>query len=258
MSYDIDADKMLEVLRIGREKLSDKGTASAKKRVDPLRRRTGLPRPAVVDRMVASFRGRYGLGGRSDSEEMARAEELAATRFTESRMDSPHPVTCHGLRWTEEAVPVPVVPTSPRPRRPGARAEPVEPPTGTPRLTRRRARSDAGCAPVPRHKAPRAEVRQSLLDLLERLPQAAAIVVSASGRGDRLERSGGGPHGGLLRPAAPCHGEDGGSAGRGRCGRAHGVRPGTAGAAGRARRASPHSNGPGPLTGPAPPRRLAA
>src|SRR5690606_19454912 len=37
MAYDIDADKMLEVLRIGREKLSDKGTKSANKRVDPLR-----------------------------------------------------------------------------------------------------------------------------------------------------------------------------------------------------------------------------
>ncbi|HET7358984.1 MAG TPA: lipoate--protein ligase family protein, partial [Rhodanobacteraceae bacterium] len=34
MAYDIDAAKMLEVLRIGREKLSDKGTASAAKRVD--------------------------------------------------------------------------------------------------------------------------------------------------------------------------------------------------------------------------------
>src|SRR5690606_31256703 len=38
MAYDIDAAKMLEVLRIGREKLSDKGTTSAAKRVDPLRR----------------------------------------------------------------------------------------------------------------------------------------------------------------------------------------------------------------------------
>ena len=37
MAYDIDADKMLEVLRIGREKLSDKGTTSANKRVDPVR-----------------------------------------------------------------------------------------------------------------------------------------------------------------------------------------------------------------------------
>ena len=44
MSYDIDADKMLEVLRIGREKLSDKGTASANKRVDPVRSQTQLPR----------------------------------------------------------------------------------------------------------------------------------------------------------------------------------------------------------------------
>src|SRR5690606_19993400 len=37
MAYDIDAMRMLEVLRVGREKLSDKGTTSAQKRVDPLR-----------------------------------------------------------------------------------------------------------------------------------------------------------------------------------------------------------------------------
>lgn len=82
MAYDIDADKMLDVLRIGREKLSDKGTRSAKKRVDPLRRQTGLSREAVIERMIASFRGRYGLTeGRVTEEEMARARELAATKF---------------------------------------------------------------------------------------------------------------------------------------------------------------------------------
>jgi lipoate-protein ligase A len=82
MSYDIDADKMLEVLRIGREKLSDKGTRSAKKRVDPLRRQTGLPREAVIDRMISSFRGRYGLTtGTVTEEEMARARELAEKKF---------------------------------------------------------------------------------------------------------------------------------------------------------------------------------
>ncbi len=54
MSYDIDADKMLEVLRIGKEKMSDKGTKRAKKRVDPLRRRTGLPREQVIENMIAS------------------------------------------------------------------------------------------------------------------------------------------------------------------------------------------------------------
>ncbi|MET9291359.1 biotin/lipoate A/B protein ligase family protein [Streptomyces sp. NPDC003077] len=83
MSYDIDADKMLDVLRIGKEKMSDKGTKSAKKRVDPLRRQTGLPREAVIDRMITSFRNRYGLTvGQVTPEEMARAEELAATKYS--------------------------------------------------------------------------------------------------------------------------------------------------------------------------------
>ncbi|WP_019549718.1 lipoate--protein ligase family protein [Streptomyces sulphureus] len=82
MSYDIDADKMLDVLRIGKEKLSDKGTTSAKKRVDPLRRQTGLPRAEIIDRMIASFAQRYGLTeGAVTAEEMARAEELARTKF---------------------------------------------------------------------------------------------------------------------------------------------------------------------------------
>ncbi|MGA5876135.1 lipoate--protein ligase family protein [Streptomyces cellulosae] len=83
MAYDIDADKMLEVLRIGKEKLSDKGTKSAKKRVDPLRRQTGLPREAVIGRMVDSFRARYGLTqGKVTDEELARAQELARMKFT--------------------------------------------------------------------------------------------------------------------------------------------------------------------------------
>ncbi|MEV0275932.1 biotin/lipoate A/B protein ligase family protein [Streptomyces sp. NPDC050610] len=82
MSYDIDADKMLEVLRIGKEKLSDKGTKSAKKRVDPLRRQTGLPRETVIDRMIDSFRNRYGLAeGKVSDAELTRAQELARTKF---------------------------------------------------------------------------------------------------------------------------------------------------------------------------------
>ncbi|MFG2605913.1 biotin/lipoate A/B protein ligase family protein [Streptomyces sp. NPDC048514] len=86
MSYDIDAGKMVEVLRIGREKLSDKGTGSAKKRVDPLRRQTGLPREAVIDRMIESFRARYGLAqGEITDAELARAEELARTKFTSAQ-----------------------------------------------------------------------------------------------------------------------------------------------------------------------------
>ncbi|MEU7113740.1 biotin/lipoate A/B protein ligase family protein [Streptomyces sp. NPDC046182] len=82
MAYDIDADKMTDVLRIGREKLSDKGTKSAKKRVDPLRRQTGLPREAVIERMIGTFRDRYGLTeGGVTAEETALAKELAASKF---------------------------------------------------------------------------------------------------------------------------------------------------------------------------------
>ncbi|WP_329460037.1 lipoate--protein ligase family protein [Streptomyces sp. NBC_01497] len=83
MAYDIDAEKMTDVLRIGREKLSDKGTRSAKKRVDPLRRQTGLPRETVIDRMIESFGSRYGLtAGRVSAGELARAEELVRTKFS--------------------------------------------------------------------------------------------------------------------------------------------------------------------------------
>ncbi|MFT4028965.1 MAG: biotin/lipoate A/B protein ligase family protein [Protaetiibacter sp.] len=82
MSYDIDADKMVRVLRIGREKLSDKGTKSAQKRVDPLRSQTGLPRAAIIERMIETFRSLHGL--RDDEltpAEYARAEQLVTEKF---------------------------------------------------------------------------------------------------------------------------------------------------------------------------------
>jgi len=82
MSYDMDGDKMAEVLRVGREKLSNKGITSANKRVDPLRSQTGLPRVEIIDRMIATFTGLYGL---SPSEitpaESAKAEQLVAEKF---------------------------------------------------------------------------------------------------------------------------------------------------------------------------------
>ena len=82
MAYDIDAAKMLDVLRIGREKLSDKGTASAAKRVDPLRSQTGLPREVVVERMLAAFRRLHGLADdRLRDGELAQAEALVRTKF---------------------------------------------------------------------------------------------------------------------------------------------------------------------------------
>ena len=82
MAYDMDGDRMVEVLRIGREKMSDKGVHSANKRVDPLKSHTGLSREAIMDHLVESFTGAYGLtpGGVS-ADERARAEALATEKF---------------------------------------------------------------------------------------------------------------------------------------------------------------------------------
>jgi lipoate-protein ligase A len=82
MSYDMDGDKMVEVLRIGREKMSDKGTKSANKRVDPLRSQTGLSRAEIIDRMVDTFRSLHSLtpGSVTDAE-IARAEQLVTEKF---------------------------------------------------------------------------------------------------------------------------------------------------------------------------------
>jgi len=83
MSYDIDAAKMLQVLRIGREKLSDKGTKSAQKRVDPMRRQTGMSRADVIEAMVGHFRRRYDtVEGEITAAEYARAEQLVAEKFS--------------------------------------------------------------------------------------------------------------------------------------------------------------------------------
>ncbi|WP_461174861.1 lipoate--protein ligase family protein [Arthrobacter sp. Z1-9] len=82
MSYDIDADKMVEVLRIGKEKLSDKGTRSAKKRVDPLRRQTGLARAEIIAAMMEVFTERYGATPSELTEsELATARERVGTKF---------------------------------------------------------------------------------------------------------------------------------------------------------------------------------
>ncbi|WP_448256364.1 lipoyl protein ligase domain-containing protein [Microbacterium aurum] len=82
MSYDMDGQVMTEVLRIGREKLSDKGTTSAAKRVDPLRAQTGLPREAIIARLKETFTTLYGAEvGHITPEEYAEAEALVASKF---------------------------------------------------------------------------------------------------------------------------------------------------------------------------------
>jgi lipoate-protein ligase A len=82
LSYDIDGQMMTEVLRIGREKLSDKGTASAAKRVDPLRSQTGLERAEIIERFKDTFRSLTDAEtGSISADEYADAEALVASKF---------------------------------------------------------------------------------------------------------------------------------------------------------------------------------
>lgn len=85
MSYDMDGERMVEVLRIGREKMSDKGTKSAAKRVDPLRSQTGLSRAEIIEKMKATFKGLYGWAESDITPgELARAKKLVEEKFSTS------------------------------------------------------------------------------------------------------------------------------------------------------------------------------
>ncbi len=83
MAYDMDPGDMVRVLRIGREKLSDKpAIASAAKRVSPLVRQTGLTREAIVESLFKHFQHRY--GGITDNlreDELQHAEQLVRTKY---------------------------------------------------------------------------------------------------------------------------------------------------------------------------------
>ena len=93
--YDMDGERMTEVLRIGREKLSDKGTKSAAKRVDPLRSQTGLPRAEIIERMIETFRdaARTAPTARSRAEEYARGRAARRREVRHRRVAVPGPVT---------------------------------------------------------------------------------------------------------------------------------------------------------------------
>jgi lipoate-protein ligase A len=62
--------------------MSDKGTRSANKRVDPLRSQTGLSRSEIIDTLIATFTKLYGsTDGEITPEERAKAEQLVAEKF---------------------------------------------------------------------------------------------------------------------------------------------------------------------------------
>ncbi len=83
MSYDIDAEKMLEVIRIGKEKMKDKGTRSAVKRVDPMRSQTQLPREDILRIFHDTFKEKYGATeGTITGEDLAVAQRACDEKFS--------------------------------------------------------------------------------------------------------------------------------------------------------------------------------
>lgn len=82
MAYDIDAQKMMECLRIGKEKIKDKGMRSAVKRVDPMRTQTGMERAEIIRIFKEHFTEKYGAHPSELTEtELAQARQLARTKF---------------------------------------------------------------------------------------------------------------------------------------------------------------------------------
>ena len=82
IAYEMNPDDMLRVLRIGRAKLSDKGIASAAKRVSPLRRQTDLPREQLVARLIEGFRNNFGLTQSAlSADDILAAEELVQSKY---------------------------------------------------------------------------------------------------------------------------------------------------------------------------------
>lgn len=82
MAYAMNTSLMARVLRIGKEKLSDKGVKSAEKRVSPLAAQTQLSRDDLLEHIVQHFADSYGLSELDVTpEELAEAEELVRTKF---------------------------------------------------------------------------------------------------------------------------------------------------------------------------------
>ncbi len=82
MAYQMNTELMVRVLRIGKEKLSDKGVQSADKRVGPLRQQTDLDRDVIIHHLVGHFRARFGLADdQLRPHEIEDARNRVAERF---------------------------------------------------------------------------------------------------------------------------------------------------------------------------------
>lgn len=83
MSYALDIEEMLRVLRIGEEKLSDKAVESAAQRVAVMADYIDLPRDVVVQTLLDTFSDTYGgTPATLDSALLADARQLADEKFS--------------------------------------------------------------------------------------------------------------------------------------------------------------------------------
>ena len=85
IAYGMNQELLGQVLRVGKEKLSDKGIRSAEKRVGPLQQQTQLDREDIVHHFIGYFRSQFGLTddvltAEEDAEMRRRAKETFASR----------------------------------------------------------------------------------------------------------------------------------------------------------------------------------
>ncbi len=82
MAYDMTEGLLTQVLRIGMEKIRDKGIRSAEARVGPLRQQTQMPRDEIIDHLYDSFVELTGASpGALGDAEIAEAEALVDEKF---------------------------------------------------------------------------------------------------------------------------------------------------------------------------------
>lgn len=82
MAYQMAPGVLTQILRVGKEKLSDKGVTSADKRVGPLRQQTDIDRDVIINHMIGHFRARFGVTESPfTDDELARLEELVRTKY---------------------------------------------------------------------------------------------------------------------------------------------------------------------------------
>jgi lipoate-protein ligase A len=82
MSYALDTEEMLRVLRIGEDKISDKAVKSAEKRVAVMRDYLDHTREEVIEALIDGFQDTYGgTRGSLTDDELSAARDLADEKF---------------------------------------------------------------------------------------------------------------------------------------------------------------------------------